>query len=205
MHSYSYISYIYIWYIHISMYYLIMGVRRSKVYARRPLCATIAAWALRRRLRPCPLWPLARCTWHVYACSAGSIIAKFSKESEIVWLFWSKWRPISSRSPAFGLCISDTWWDTSWTPGESPVGFGKWDFSPEFKKCGRSMQVPKFCDSYHVMIFNDISCISCQPFRVNWAQDPRRLFGRPGGGHPPPAQLQALAEMNQTPPAGDDW
>lgn len=29
-------------------------------------------------------------------------------------------------------------------------------------------------------------------------QDPRRLFGRPGGGHPPPAQLQALAEMNQT-------
>ena len=31
-------------------------------------------------------------------------------------------------------------------------------------------------------------------------QDPKRLFGRPGGGHPPPAQLQALAEMNQTPP-----
>ena len=34
----------------------------------------------------------------------------------------SKLRPISGWSPAFGLRISDTRWDTSWTPGESPVG-----------------------------------------------------------------------------------
>lgn len=62
---------------------LIIAVRSSEVYARRPLCATIAAWALRRRLRPCPLWPLWRltcwknhtwltCAMLIYACRAGS-------------------------------------------------------------------------------------------------------------------------------------
>ena len=199
---------------------LLYCVQRSQVYARRPLCATIAAWALRRRLRPCPLWPLWLAHDMCYACSAGShrIACGAGKAKSLI-----SRSKLSSVEANFGS--KSCFWTTSlWhlmryelnsrrvTSGIRHMGFLAscltWIPCANAELCRGPWRSPhKFIDIHIWYVWNSICdsfCDSFQPCQKRSAsqhlEDPRRLFGRPGGGHPPPAQLQALAEMNQTSP-----
>ena len=80
-------------------------------------------------ITPMPSMAPLACTLHMTCDShcamlavQGPIELHVEQVKRSLLISRSKLRPISGWSPAFGLRISDTRWDTSWTPGESPVG-----------------------------------------------------------------------------------